>query len=84
MDELVNVVMKSYKVFPKSNHIFLTLQLCMVEIIRARDYYKYKIPHAKKEALERECQLPTQIRYDVQLVQEVIDYLSESFVGSDL
>ena len=36
MDELVNAVVKSFETFPtvKSNHIFLTLQLCMIEIMK--------------------------------------------------
>ena len=50
VDELVNAVVKSFNTFPtvKSNHIFLTLQLCMIEIIKEEGSHKYKIPHVKK------------------------------------
>ncbi|KAL3624852.1 hypothetical protein CASFOL_031520 [Castilleja foliolosa] len=78
VDELVNAVHHAFDVFPsvKSNHIFLTLQLCMVEIMRANGANKYKIPHINKSMLEREGRLPTQMRCDRELLQEVLNYLS--------
>ena len=77
-DELVNAVVKSFEAFPvvKSNHIFLTLQLCMIEIMRAKGSNKYKIPHVSKSMLESEGKLPTQIKCDPLLVQEFISYLN--------
>ena len=38
IDDLVNIVVKSFEAFPskKSNHIFLTLQICMIEIMKSR------------------------------------------------
>ena len=60
----------------KSNHIFLILQLCMIEIMKEKGSHKYKIPHVKKEMLEKEGQLPTQMKCDLVIVQEVINYLS--------
>ena len=52
VDELVNVVVKSFENFPtvKSNHIFLTLQLCMIEIMKEKGSHKYKI-----HMLRRQC-----------------------------
>lgn len=78
VDELVNAVVKSFEEFPstKSNHIFLTLQLCMVEIMKARGSHHYKIPHINKAMLERRQQLPIQIKCDSTLVQKVLNYLS--------
>ena len=78
VDELVNDVVKSFETFPivKFNHIFLTLQLCMIEIMKEKGSHKYKIPHVKKAVLEKEGQLPTQMKCDPVLVQEVINYLS--------
>ena len=57
VDELVNVVVKSFETFPtvKSNHIFMTLQLCMIEIMKEKGSHKYKIPHFKKAMLEKKA-----------------------------
>lgn len=78
VDELINAVVKSFETFSsvKSNHIFLTMQSCMIEIMKAKGCHKYKIPHMKKASLERIGQLPTQLKCDSTLVQEVLDYLS--------
>ncbi|KAL7157635.1 hypothetical protein ABFS83_02G090600 [Erythranthe nasuta] len=78
VDELVVAVVKSFEDFPstKSNRIFLTLQLCMIEVLKIKGCNKYKIPHIKKVMLERTGQLPTQLKCDPELVQEVINYLS--------
>ena len=42
----------------KLNHIWLTLQSCMNEIIEEKGDNKYKIPHTNKARLERLNQLP--------------------------
>ena len=78
MDELVNVVVRAFKSFPiaTSNHIFLTLQLCMIEIMKVKGSHKYKIPHVNKERLESLDKLPTQFKCDPALVQQVQEYLS--------
>lgn len=78
IDELVRAVVKSFENFSsvKSNHIFVTLQLCMIEIMKANGSNKYKIPHFNKERLEREGQLPVQMKCDPILVQEVFKYLN--------
>ncbi|KAL7152803.1 hypothetical protein ABFS83_04G123300 [Erythranthe nasuta] len=62
---------RSFQAFEvtKSNRIFLTVQACMVEIVRAKGSMKYKIPHIKKTMLERAGQLPTQLKCDPKLVQ---------------
>jgi len=56
VDELVSAVVKSFENFSsvKSNHIFVTLQLCMIKIMIANGSNKYKIPHMNKKRLERE------------------------------
>jgi hypothetical protein len=79
VDELVNAVVKSFENFPsvKSNRIFVTLQLCMIEIMIANGSNKYKIPHMNKKRLEGEGQLPTQVKCNPMLVQDVLNYLTE-------
>ncbi|KAI5396852.1 hypothetical protein KIW84_062904 [Lathyrus oleraceus] len=78
IDELISAVVKSFENFPsiKSNRIFVSLQLCMIEIMKEKGSNKYKIPHVNKERLERVRQLPIQIKCDPILVQEVKNYLN--------
>lgn len=77
VDELVNAVVKSFEEYSVvlSNRIFLSLQLCMIEIMKARGSNKYSIPHMKKEMLERQGKLPRRMKCDPTLVQDVLDYL---------
>ena len=78
MDELIDAVMKSYDTFDvrKSNLIFISQQLCMVQIMWAKGSHKYKIPLVNKTSLENLKELPSQLRCDPILVQEVMQYLN--------
>ncbi|WCJ18226.1 hypothetical protein M5689_000596 [Euphorbia peplus] len=78
VDELVNNVVKSFEEFSviMSNHIFLSLQLCMREIMKERGSHKYKVPHIGKLRLEREDNLPTQVKCDATLVQDAQFFLN--------
>jgi hypothetical protein len=78
IDKLVGAVVKSFENFSpvKSNQIFLTLQLCMIEIMKAEGSNKYKVPHFKKGRLERQQEIPTQVRCDPELVKKVMNYLN--------
>ena len=51
MDELINAVVKTFESFPiaKSNHIFLTLQLCMIEIIKVKGFISTKFHMLTKQ-----------------------------------
>ncbi|XP_058775250.1 uncharacterized protein LOC131649505 [Vicia villosa] len=77
IDDLLKAVEKSFEELSavKSNHIFLSLQSCMIEIMKARSFNKYKIPHMQKEMLERQGELPIQLKCDPKLVQDVLNYL---------
>jgi hypothetical protein len=77
VDELVSSVVKAFEDFPssESNKIFLTLQSCMVEIMKEKGWNKYKIPHIKKGVMQREGCLPTTLKCDPSLVEEVSSYL---------
>lgn len=78
IDELVNAVEMSFDEFSpiKSNHIFLTLQMCMDEIMKAKGSNRFRISHIKKKVLERQGQLPTNVSCDSNLVQEVLNFLN--------
>lgn len=75
VEELIHAVEKSFDEYcsRKVNRIFLTLQLCMQEIMKIGGSNKYKISHLKKGVLEREGRLPTQITCDPTLVQNVMN-----------
>jgi len=49
----------------------------MVEIMKAKGCNDYKIPHIKKEVMQRKGILPTQLTCDHSLVEEVIHYLRD-------
>lgn len=77
VDDLVRAVENAFENFSpiKSNMIFLTLQQCMVEIMKVGGSNRYKIPHMSKAALERQGQLPRQIKCDKKLVEDVLSVL---------
>ncbi|KAL3519084.1 hypothetical protein ACH5RR_021673 [Cinchona calisaya] len=60
IDELVTAIEKSFDEFPveKLNHVFLTLQMCMIEVMKANGSNNYKVPHMNKSQLERNGYLP--------------------------
>ncbi|KAI5385521.1 hypothetical protein KIW84_072209 [Lathyrus oleraceus] len=77
VDELIQVVQNSYDAFSSvdSNKIFLTLQSCMIEIMKVRGSNNYKIPHIKKDVMLRQAILPAQLNCEKKLVEEVIECL---------
>lgn len=78
IEDLVRAVEKYFEKYStkKVNHIFLTLQSCMQEIMKVGGSNKDKIPNMKKSALEKDDRLPIQISCDVVLVQSVMNTLS--------
>ncbi|XP_010456775.1 PREDICTED: uncharacterized protein LOC104738274 [Camelina sativa] len=79
IEDLVRAVEDSFENYSteKVNHIFLTLQSCMQEIMKVGGSNKYKTPHMSKSALERDDQLPIQISCDPVLVQSVFRYTNK-------
>ncbi|XP_057775179.1 uncharacterized protein LOC130994163 [Salvia miltiorrhiza] len=67
------------------NKVFLSLQSCMIEILKVKGQNCYKIPHLKKDALIRQDMLPLNLEVDSRLVRECIVYLIEhgSISGSE-
>ncbi|XP_062203760.1 uncharacterized protein LOC133905955 [Phragmites australis] len=78
VEQLVSAVVKAYEEYPNdnSNRVFLTQQSCMREIIRVKGSQKYDIPHMGKLMLERNGELPSRLKCDLQIVQEAEDYLN--------
>ncbi|XP_062211821.1 uncharacterized protein LOC133912882 isoform X1 [Phragmites australis] len=71
--ELVAAVEQAFQEYSPilSNRMFSTLQLVMIEAMKVGGGNNYKIPHINKASLEREYNLPTQMKCDLNLVQEV-------------
>ncbi|WOH04103.1 hypothetical protein DCAR_0623509 [Daucus carota subsp. sativus] len=77
IDDLVSGVEKAFNNFSviKSDHIFLSLQLCMKSVLEEKGDNHYKIKHTSNDALRRRGRLPLQIRCDSQLVQNSLALL---------
>ncbi|XP_059315803.1 uncharacterized protein LOC132066517 [Lycium ferocissimum] len=77
IDELIEAVEKSFDEMEvhRLNHVFLTLQSCMVEVMKDKGGNNYKIPHMNKERLERGGNLPIQVCCDVGVVNEAVALL---------
>jgi len=54
----------------KANRIFLTLQTVLIEAMKKKGNNNFKIPHMKKETLERQGRLPTSIPCPPSLLDE--------------
>ena len=54
----------------KANRMFVTLQNVLMEAMKVKGCNKFKIPHMKKETLEREDRLPSSIPCDPSLLDE--------------
>ena len=78
VDELIEVVQKSYDNFSskQSDKIFLTLQSCMIEIMKVKGTNNYRIPHMKKDVMLTRGILPSQLKCDRELVENTFNYLS--------
>ncbi|XP_026383234.1 uncharacterized protein LOC113278679 [Papaver somniferum] len=76
--ELLSAVDKAFNELSAQtlNDVFLSLQLCMVEVLKLRGGNNYKLQHIGKKKLARIGELPTQIEVDKNLVKDATNYLS--------
>ncbi|KAH0641978.1 hypothetical protein KY290_033580 [Solanum tuberosum] len=79
VDELVEVVERSFDEMKveQLNHVFLTLQSCMIEVMKDNGGNNYKVPHLNKNRLEREDNLPLQLCCDIGIVNHVSTLLQQ-------
>ncbi|XP_027169562.1 uncharacterized protein LOC113769299 [Coffea eugenioides] len=77
IDELISAVEKSFDELSSEslNNVFLTLQLCMLEVMKNCGGNNYKVPHIGKQRLIRDGNLPLQIGCDKELIDKIIHYL---------
>ncbi|XP_021768495.1 uncharacterized protein LOC110732797 [Chenopodium quinoa] len=81
LDELVTKVQESYEAFnPQVNkYIWLSLQKCMIEILKVQGGNKYKLPHINKKKLKNLGELPNNVPVQKELVLEAVEYLNTMF-----
>ncbi|XP_021762664.1 uncharacterized protein LOC110727410 [Chenopodium quinoa] len=81
LDELVAKVKESYDTFnPQVNkYIWVTLQKCMIKILKAEGGNKYKIPHMNKKKMENLGNLPDLVEVQKKDVLEAVEYLNIMF-----
>jgi len=72
IDELINAVETSLNEMKgeRLNHVFLTLQSWMIEVMKAKGANNYKVSHMMKERLEQEGNLSIQLYYNIDIVNE--------------
>ena len=77
VDDFVNAIEKAFHDLPSQslNHVFLTLQQCMIEVIKYFGGNNYKLPHMVKEKLEKYGPLPLQLGCDRDIVEKAILHL---------
>ena len=74
LDELINNVQHEYDAYDanKINITFLTLQGCLIEVMKKGGGNDYKIPHMYKDGLERAGNLPNVLDCDHELYESVM------------
>ncbi|XP_042033532.1 uncharacterized protein LOC121780072 [Salvia splendens] len=79
IDDLIKAVEKSFHdLSPQTlDNVFLSLQSCMVEILKVKGQNSYKVPHLGKNNLRRNAQLPKNLEVSLELVMETIAYLKQ-------
>jgi hypothetical protein len=72
VDELIEHVRAAYAAYnPRTlNKVWLTHQQCMIKCMEERGSNKYKLPHMRKGALEREGLLPTSLHIPIKLASQ--------------
>lgn len=78
VDDLIIVVKKTFDTFPasKSNRIFLSLQQCMIQIMKNRGANSYKIQHMNKKSLESKRKQPLRLPCSPKLIEDVTEWLN--------
>ncbi|KAM0855112.1 hypothetical protein ACQ4PT_049991 [Festuca glaucescens] len=80
VDDIVQKVQQAFDEYPaeRSNRIFLTLQACMREVLEQLGGNRYKVPHMRKEVLQRLKTLPVTLQCIANFVKWAIDSLQDA------
>lgn len=82
VDELVEAVKYAYESFDprKLNHVFLSLQYVMLEIMKVGGCNNYQLPHHAKLRQERMGELPETVHVPKQLLQDCMTSLLGQYI----
>ena len=71
IDDLIKAVKNSFNNMERDvlNKVFLTHQMCMIEIFKVNGCNRYKLPHMGKDRLTREGELPVNLQCPLELVK---------------
>ncbi|XP_074282732.1 uncharacterized protein LOC141607274 [Silene latifolia] len=77
IDELVKNVTEAWEEEEHEclDNVWLSLQACVIEIMKRKGHNDYPLPHLKKQAQRREGTLPRDLTVDDELVRECIQGL---------
>lgn len=83
MAELVKAVEESFAALSrdKLDYIFLSLQACMLEVLKEKGGNKYKLPHLGKAKLSREDKLPKNLICPEKVLIDAYVYVESEFGG---
>jgi len=78
MDDLIQNVQREFSCYDESKirNVFLTLQGCMIEVMKKGGGNGYKIPHMNKDALEAAGMLPNSLSVDPELYHAILQQLA--------
>ncbi|KAI4977422.1 hypothetical protein ZWY2020_057334 [Hordeum vulgare] len=79
IDDIVIKVEQAFDEYPaeRSNKIFLTLQSCMVEVLKQLRGNRYKVPHMRKAVKKRLGNLPITLQCTASIVKDAIESLPD-------
>jgi hypothetical protein len=79
LDDLIQNVKREFDNYDPAtlNRVFLTLQGCLIEVMKDGGGNKYKIPHINKDRLEALGILPKRLSCDRQLYEDVMATLAK-------
>jgi hypothetical protein len=80
IDDIIRGVEEEFEGYDVAdlNKVFLSLQMCMIEVMKIGGGNGYKNPHMNKRGLEREGRLPRRLSIDKSLYDKVVDDLAQS------
>ena len=62
-----------------NKYTWLSLQLCMIEILKVQGGNNYKLPHIGKRALDRLGILPENMEVDEELIEQASKFFNDRF-----
>lgn len=70
IEDFILAVENAFQTFPSEelNNVFLTLQSCMIEVMKNSGDNNYRIPHMNKQKLMRNGQLPNCIQFEPEVL----------------